>query len=88
MNVLCFTLYNDVGDSYGGEGYIMNVLSRSERKDLLIKALEEYIKLLIAELQDAIIPAVAHGWRSKSYAKGIYCREKIETLKDEINKEE
>lgn len=47
----------------------------------LIEAYEEYIKLLVVELEEVLPLAVSHGWRSSRYETGKMCRRKIAALK-------
>lgn len=49
--------------------------------DELITAYENYIKLLIAELEETVPFAVYHGWVSKRIKEGIEARETIDKIK-------
>ncbi len=47
----------------------------------LIKAYDDYIKLLGDELNDMVGLATVHGFKSSRYEQGVKCRETIERLK-------
>ncbi len=53
-----------------------------DRKIELIKTQQEYIDLLIAEINDLCGMASVHGWRSTRVDEGKRLREKIITLKN------
>ena len=50
----------------------------------LIDTQKEYIKLLSDELDEVIVLAYTHGWRSNRYEKGVEFRNKIEELENEL----
>ena len=52
---------------------------------MLIMEYEKYNKLLIAELEETMGYAYSKGWESKRYDEGKQMRNKIQTLKGEIN---
>lgn len=49
----------------------------------LIKAYEDYIKLLVDEIDELSVIATFHGWKTTRYEKGIELRNKIINLKKE-----
>lgn len=49
----------------------------------LIKAYEDYIKLLVDEIDELCVIATSHGWVTTRYEKGIELRNKIINLKKE-----
>lgn len=51
------------------------------KRDALIAALEEYIRLLGNEIEDSVGFLHAHGWESSRIKQGKACRAKIEKLK-------
>jgi len=55
---------------------------RTEKQiNKLITAYDEYIVLLVAEINDLVGLATAHGWKSKRYKMGVKARNKIEKAK-------
>jgi hypothetical protein len=50
----------------------------------LIKVYEEYIQLLVAEINDLAPYAHRSNWESKNYEKGAELRQKIEDQKQRI----
>ncbi len=53
----------------------------NERLQELAKAYEEYVDLLAKELNETVMMATVHGWRSTRYSLGVALRERIENLK-------
>ena len=56
--------------------------------DNLIGAYDNYIKLLIEELDETVCIAQLHGWKSKRAELGVMCREEIKLIKEQLQKEE
>jgi hypothetical protein len=54
-----------------------------QKRDELIKAQDEYIKLLVEELDEVVVLMSVHGWKSHRYEQGKQSRDKIEQLKKE-----
>jgi hypothetical protein len=50
----------------------------------LIKAYEDYIKMLGEEIDDLVGLAYVHGWRSERIEAGKQCRERIVELKEKL----
>ena len=53
----------------------------------LIKAYDDYIKMLGEEIDDLVGMAYVHGWRSERIEAGRECRQKIKDLKENLIKE-
>jgi len=49
----------------------------------LIKAYEDYIKLLVDEINELSVIATSHGWVTSRYEKGIELRNRIINIKRE-----
>lgn len=64
-----------------GIGEAREIERDNERLTELAKAQEEYIDLLAKELNEIVMLATAHGWRSTRYSLGVALRERIENLK-------
>ena len=58
-----------------------------EAADKLIKALDDYIETLGAELDDVVPIAINHGWESDRYEIGISHREEIDKLREQYLKQ-
>ena len=56
--------------------------------DKLIEAYDNYIKLLVEELDETVSIASVHGWKSKRAELGVMCREEIKLVKEQLQKEE
>lgn len=54
----------------------------------LVKAQDEYIALLVKEIESMVSIAYTHGWRSDNHEAGALLREKIAALKHETAKAE
>lgn len=50
----------------------------------LVKAYEEYIEILGAEIDDLAPMASTHGWKSARFEAGKQAREKIAAAKKEL----
>jgi hypothetical protein len=61
-------------------------MDKVEKKNALIKALEEYIVLLGKELDELVPLAAVHGWKSSRFEEGKAARRKIQRLKITNNK--
>lgn len=56
------------------------------KQDDLVKAYEEYIKLLGEEIDELCNIAFTTGWESTRYSQGEKCRKRINFLQKEIDK--
>ena len=54
-----------------------------ERLKEIISTQDDYVKLLIEELDELAVFASVHGWKSTRYEQGKKLREKIIQLKEE-----
>jgi len=52
-----------------------------KEKEELIEAYEEYVKILVDEIESLIGVASVHGWRSRNVELGQQCRNRIHSLK-------
>ena len=50
----------------------------------LIESYDEYVKLLIAEIESLIPLAASHGWESTRHEAGKVCRYKIDAQKTAV----
>ena len=50
----------------------------------LIEALEQYIDVLVQELNEVVVMAAVHGWRSSRFETGEQLRNKITELKSAL----
>lgn len=53
-----------------------------KRANRVVQAQEEYIELLVKEIESMVAIAYVHGWRSDNHEKGARVREKIAALKE------
>jgi hypothetical protein len=62
-------------------------MTPKERKQVrsLIKVYDGYIELLNAELEEIIVLATLHGWKSHRYEDGLKMRNRIAELKRSIS---
>lgn len=51
----------------------------------IIEAYDEFLNLLIAEIDEIVPLAVLHGWKTSRYEQGKKCRSKIVELKEIIS---
>lgn len=71
------------------QGLVVSIACSSDNsqlihRDNLIAKLDEYIKLLVAELDDCVPFAVVHHWSSSRVGEGEKMRKEISELREKI----